>query len=113
MSELLTKQLRFTACLASLIDFAYKRGYGLTLGDAWDADGDGGHMKGSLHKERLAIDLNLFTKDDEGKWMWDHKGTSDAWFSLGLFWETVDPDASWGGRFGDSNHFSFRHGGKK
>jgi len=56
--------------------------------------------------ERLAVDLNLFRG---GKWLdksEDHK-------QLGDYWESLAPDARWGGRFGDGNHYSIEHGGRK
>ena len=87
--------------VALLIQFAYEKGYELTLGDAYATDS---HMQDSLHYSRLAIDLNLFR---DGEWLSrseDHK-------ELGEFWEGIG--GSWGGRFGDGNHYSLAHGGRK
>jgi hypothetical protein len=90
------KQRKFTKMVALLILYAYERGYELTLGDAWATSG---HIDGSFHYKRLAIDLNLF-KDD----VYLTK-TSDHLF-LGEFWESIG--GSWGGRFTrkDGNHYS-------
>lgn len=112
--SLVAKQIEFTNCLCELLKFANSKGYGITLGDAWDADGDGGHMKNSVHYQRLAIDLNLFVKDEQGDWTWVTNGRDPAWTALGLFWENISDHARWGGRFrqGDSNHFSFEHEGR-
>lgn len=107
-----TKQRIFTRMIADLILFAYERGYELTLGDAYRdprAFGPVGTRKyyssaNSLHKERLAIDLNLFK---DGKFLTrteDHK-------ELGEFWEAIG--GTWGGRFNDGNHYSVEHNGRK
>jgi hypothetical protein len=112
MSDTLSKQIEFQRCVWKLLRFAETQGFGLTFGDAWDADGDGGHMKNSLHSQRLAIDLNLFVKDEEGKWTWVTNGSDEAWFTLGLYWEHLHDNARWGGRFKDANHFSFADGGR-
>ena len=107
-----TKQRIFTLMVADLILFAYERGYELTLGDAYRdprAFGAVGTRKyyssaNSLHKERLAIDLNLFK---DGKFLTrteDHK-------ELGEFWEAIG--GTWGGRFNDGNHYSVEHNGRK
>lgn len=90
------KQRKFTKMTALLILYAYERGYELTYGDAWAKTG---HIEGSFHYKRLAIDLNLF-KDDVYL-----RETSDHLF-LGEFWESIG--GSWGGRFSnkDGNHYS-------
>lgn len=95
------KQSEFARMVGELIGFAYANGYELTFGDAWARDG---HKKNSLHYIRLAIDLNLFKA---GKWL---KKTDDH-LPLGEFWESIG--GAWGGRFGDGNHYSLEHNGKK
>ena len=106
------KQRRFAHMVADLIVFAYENGYEVTLGDAYRdprLHGHVGEKKGyssanSLHKDRLAIDLNLFKN---GKFLTaseDHK-------MLGQYWESLG--GSWGGRFNDGNHYSVEHGGRK
>jgi hypothetical protein len=95
------KQSKFAEMVALLILFAKQNGYEVTLGDAYAKSG---HMDGSLHYVRLAIDLNLFK---DGVYL---TKTSDHEF-LGLFWESMD--GSWGGRFNDGNHYSLEHGGSK
>lgn len=110
---MVSKQIEFTQCIGELIAFASKQGYGLTFGDAWDKDRDGGHMPHSVHYLRLAVDFNLFVKDEQGDWTWVTNGRDPAWVALGMFWEGVSDQARWGGRFkqGDSNHFSFENEG--
>lgn len=96
------KQSEFVRMVAELIGFATEHGYELTFGDAYrDPRCPYGHKK-SLHKQRLAIDLNLFR---DGKWLTsteDHR-------ELGEFWESIG--GSWGGRFEDGNHYSLEHEG--
>ena len=113
MSVLGDKQKRFTRHIASLISWAYQQGYALTVGDAYRDPrvfGMVGVMKGygrarSLHKSRLAMDLNLFI---DGEYMED----SESYRPLGEYWESLDADNVWGGRFNDGNHFSHRHQGR-
>lgn len=69
---------------------------------------DAEHMKGSLHYKKLADDLNLFVK---GKYI--RSSTHPAYLKLGRYWERLHPLCAWGGRFGDGNHFSTMHAGKK
>lgn len=106
------KQRHFTRMVGLLIEFAYQNGYELTVGDAFrDPRLHGavgvklgyGHPK-SAHKQRLAIDFNLFK---DGKYLdktEDHQPLGEYWESLG---------GSWGGRFKDGNHYSLEHGGIK
>ncbi|MES2635851.1 MAG: M15 family metallopeptidase [Pseudomonadota bacterium] len=106
------KQRQLPVMLIELLEFAYKNGYEITLGDAYRdprLHGDIGTKKGyghskSAHKQRLAIDLNLFK---DGKYL----TSSDAHKPLGEFWESLG--GAWGGRFGDGNHYSIEHNGIK
>ncbi len=91
------KQSKFASMAALLIQVAYEQGYEVTIGDVWARSG---HIRGSFHYKKLAIDLNLFRG---GKYL---KGTK-AHESLGIFWESLDSEATWGGRFGDGNHYSY------
>jgi len=94
-----------------LIQYAYSRGYELTLGEAYVQtprkcrDGkfveDGVHMPSSLHYTRLAIDLNLFVSGG-----YVIRSDDMAWIDLGSFWKALHPELTWGGDFGDANHFS-------
>lgn len=106
------KQSRFARLVPRLIDKAYGLGFDVTLGDAYRDPrvfGPVGQKRGyghpnSAHKQRLAIDLNLF-KDGE------FLGSTEAHQALGEWWETQDEFARWGGRFRDGNHYSFEHNG--
>mgnify|MGYP003147804439 CR=1 FL=1 len=114
--SLSTKQQRFTECVGTLIAYAYERGYAFTFGDAYRDSrlhGDFGDKRGygaanSVHKLRLAVDLNLFV---DGQYITDTG--HPAYTELGELWESLDADARWGGRFEDGNHFSFEHWGFK
>lgn len=114
MSESLRqKQSRFVRLVARLIVEAEARGYELTFGEAWRtpeqaaanaARGIG--IVNSLHGQRLAVDFNLFKA---GRWL----QSTQAHRPLGEFWESLAPDCRWGGRFGDGNHYSIEHEGRK
>lgn len=81
--------------LADLIIFAYEQGYELTGGDLWAHKG---HKPNSFHYIRLAQDFNLFKN---GVWLEkteDHRPLGEYWQSIG---------GSWGGRWGDGNHYSY------
>ena len=109
------KQRLFSKLVGQLLGKIYEMGYEVTLGDAYRdprLHGNIGVRQGygspnSSHKERLAIDLNLF------------KGgvfltTSEAHKPIGDFWKTLHPDCRWGGDFKspDGNHYSMTNGGR-
>ena len=78
-----SKQRRFTYMVAQLILTAYDMGYELTFGDAYrDPRTTYGHPE-SLHRKRLAVDLNIFKdgvylKDGTG-----HDELHDWWDTMG------------------------------
>lgn len=106
------KQRKLPLMVIQLINFAYSNGYELTFGDAYRdprLHGDLGVKKGyghskSAHKQRLAIDLNLFK---DGVYL----TSTEAHKPLGEYWESIG--GSWGGRFNDGNHYSLEHNGIK
>lgn len=106
------KQRAFTRMIADLIQYAYEAGYELTFGDAYRdprVHGEVGEKKSyssasSVHKERLAIDLNLFVN---GAYI---IGTHPAWDDLHDYWSSL------GGADripNDDNHFSMLHDGRR
>ena len=107
-------QSEFAALVPRLIDRALELGNQVTLGDAfrdWRVHGTVGTKLGyghskSVHKIRLAIDLNLFRN---GVFM----DSTEAHKELGEWWEQQHPLARWGGRFKDGNHYSFEWEGMK
>ncbi len=141
-SELLQKQWRFARSVGVLLDQAHRLGYLVTLGECYRSDeqaeinslGPNGRaavagmierafpllarkirnnpatangIRASLHTERLALDLQLF--DQAGNWLQD----VGPYQRLGESWEALGPDYVWGGRFGDTPHFSIEYQGRK
>jgi len=107
------KQSTFVSLVAQLILEANRRGYELTFAEAYRPPEQaalmakqGKGIKKSLHIDRLAIDLNLFKN---GKFL----SSSDDHEELGNYWESLHPLTRWGGRFGDGNHYSLEHEGRK
>ena len=106
------KQSRFARMIGLLIAYATQQGFEVTFGDAYRDPrvfGQMGQRRGygkanSNHKQRLAIDLNLFYN---GKFM----TSTDSHRILGEFWESIG--GTWGGRFNDGNHYSLEHNGVK
>ena len=115
MTRLSDAQKEFAQHVAELIKFIDSRGYSVTLGDAYRdprSHGEMGTRKAygrakSAHKQRLAIDLNLF--DAEGNYLRD----SRAHAPFGEFWKGLHPENRWGGDFKnpDGNHYSREHWG--
>jgi hypothetical protein len=116
--KLLELQQRFSLMAAQLIGHAVSLGFGVTLGEAWRPPEtarmyakSGKGIAGSLHCERLAIDLNLFAGD---AYLTDYA----SYKQLGEWWESVGTKefpTCWGGRFKsrDANHFSVGYNGRK
>ena len=111
MTSMTEPQWEFLKSLGRLIAYAELHpNIRLTGGDLW---ANAGHMPGSLHYDRLAIDLNLHVKeeftDTPGVFKWRYV-TGDHWFwhDLGAKWLALDPQNRWGGDFTkkDFNHFS-------
>lgn len=105
-------QRDFTYDVMRLIEYAYSMGYELTFGDAYRSprafggqgeEGPYGRAR-SAHKQRLAVDFNLFK---DGEYL---TGTADH-EPLGEYWKTLSEDNVWGGDFDDGNHYSKRYGG--
>lgn len=88
--SLLEKQRRFARMVGVLIGWAYDHGYELTLGDAYRDPRCPYGSEVSLHKQRLAIDLNLYI---EGV----YQKTTEAHKPLGEFWESIGGAGGGGG----------------
>ncbi len=108
--KLSEKQRLFTQCVARLILYAESLGYELTLGHAERCRDCHIGLKRSLHKSRLAIDLNLFKNGKYLKKTKDHQELGEYWERLG---NELGVPLCWGGRFGDGGHYSFSSGGRK
>lgn len=111
---LLAAQQRFTRLLTKLLDYAWIRGYQVTLGETYRPQEtaelyalQGKGAKASLHPLRLAVDLHLFRNGTFLTRTEDHA-------ALGTYWESLDADCRWGGRFTrpDGNHYSLTWGGR-
>lgn len=110
------KQSKFVELVARLINFAIGEGYELTFGEAYRSIEEAARLAGlkkgiknSLHIQRLAIDLNLFK---DGRYL----SSTESHKTLGEWWEsqsTSKYECVWGGRFGDGNHYSIAHEGRK
>lgn len=98
-------QRRFAKMVAELILYIYSQGYEVTLGDAFrdprshGAQGVAGPYGRaySAHKNKLAVDLNLFKN---GVYLPE----TSAHQQFGEWWESKG--GTWGGRFHDGNHYS-------
>lgn len=141
METLGQKQRRFSRAIAKFITWAHGCGYEFTFAEAYRSDeqaeihamgaqgraelvrflmpqfpelarrianNTGNGIRNSLHESRLAIDLNLFVGNT-----WISDGKSLHWKALAEKWESMGKDHRAGYRWGDSNHFSIEHEGRK
>ncbi len=107
------KQRLFAGLVGKLLIHIYEQGYEVTLDwayrppevAAYYADLGIG-IRSSLHTVKLAVDLNLFK---DGVWL----RTTAEHRPFGEWWEEQNPGCCWGGRFGDGNHYSLAHDGRK
>jgi hypothetical protein len=116
IESLAEKRCRFTALIGKLIEHANALGFGVALDQVkrTQAEADANAVSGagithSLHLLGLAADINLYRGALYLPSSADH-------LPLGTFWESLAPDACWGGRFHerpDGNHYSLEHNGVK
>jgi len=97
-----------------LVPYIYSRGYKIRPGDFFrDArvHGEYGEKVGyasarSLHKLKLAADLNLTLEGVYLTKTFDHE-------EFGKYWLSLNPLCRWGGTDGsDGNHYSLEHDGR-
>lgn len=106
------KQEKFSFMVIGLLQKAHDLGFTVRIGDCYRdprAFGQQGEKRlyseaNSAHKNKLAIDLNLFRDGIYLVRTDDHK-------ELGEYWESMG--GCWGGRFNDGNHYSLEHNGIK
>lgn len=115
---LIEKQKIFSRLLAQFIQDLYRRGYEVTLGEAWRPEEvakyyaeQGRGINGSNHINRLAIDLNIFFHKD---WLI----TKEDLEIPGKIWKSYSSsliECCWGGDFKevDAQHFSILHNGTR
>jgi hypothetical protein len=96
------RQSKFAGMVARLIVHAESLGYEITLSYCLRCEDCKVGHENSLHKLKLAIDIDLF-KDGE------YLQTTEAHEPLGLYWESLG--GTWGGRFSDGNHYSLKYKG--
>ncbi len=70
------------------------------------ANNVGSGIRLTLHEIGLALDLNLFR---DGVYL----TKTEDWREIGEHWEGMNPLCRWGGRWGDGNHISLEHEGRK
>lgn len=106
------QQELFMRLVPRLLDKAHEIGFEIRGGDlfrdprVFGALGQSqgyGHPR-SAHKQKLAIDLNLFKDGAFLSATEDHR-------PLGEWWELQHPLCRWGGRFEDGNHYSMERDG--
>ncbi len=105
-------QREFARQVGFLIRHIYAQGYEVTFGDAYRDPRAFGQMgkegpygrAASAHKQRLAVDLNLF-KDNV------YLAETHYHQPFGEYWEALNDHNVWGGRFQDGNHYSRRYNG--
>ena len=105
------KQELFSRLLVYLLTYAHSQGYDIRMGETWrskaaadDNARRGIGIKNSLHRKKLAVDLNLFK---DGKYLTSIEG----YLPLGEYWLSLHPLCRWGGDFKDPYHFSITHRG--
>ncbi len=108
MNTMRSQQAQFALKVAYLIRWAFDHGYELTFGDAYRnpkfsreqlGDDKSYFHDWSYHCKRLAVDFNLFKNGE-------YLVKSEDYKPLGEYWESLDPNNTWGGFWGDGNHFS-------
>lgn len=108
------KQELFATLIAEHVLWLNEQGYKTRLGDLFRdprVHGDVGTKIGygkaySMHKDKCALDINLFLN---GKYL----TTTEDHRASGEMWESRHPLCCWGGRFDDGNHYSLTHQGRK
>jgi hypothetical protein len=108
MSELKDKRIKYTKLLCQLVEWGNNHpNWELAFGRDYDeAHEQFHHMLNSLHYRGLANDLALYISGV-------YQTKTETYEPLGEYWESLDPECAWGGRFNDGNHFSLIYGGKK
>jgi len=105
-------QQKFAQLVGLLIKYVYEHeGWGITFGEAYRTPeqaaiyaNSGAGILDSLHRQRLAIDLNYFINGV-------YKSNASEYLLLGEYWKSLDVNCRWGGDFKsrpDGNHFEYR-----
>jgi len=96
------EQAAFAQDIATFISYIHSKGYYCTFGEAWRSHEqaeiyahEGKGIVNSLHCERLAFDLNLYSP--EGKYLKEAKDYAP----FGRYWCSLNKKNRWGGCFHD------------
>jgi hypothetical protein len=107
------KQRLFTRLVPRLLTRIHGAAHDVALGWAYRPPECAEHLaaagkgiRSSLHTEKLAVDLDLFY---HGTYLSD----TEAHRPFGEYWESLHALCRWGGRWGDGNHYSMEHNGRK
>jgi len=109
------KQELFARLYWRLLQHIEEAGYQVRIGETWrskaaaeDNARRGVGIINSVHRLKLAVDLNLFKN---GRYL----TSSDDHQAFGAWWEDQHELCRWGGRFKnrDGNHYSLEHHGVK
>lgn len=103
-------QEAFARDTVKLYEYIWGNGYTFTYGEAWRHEVmqnwyvENGYSKtmNSKHRQRLAIDINVFSP--EGAYI----TRKDLLQHIGDYWESLSPENKWGGNFEgfeDTPHF--------
>ena len=100
--------------LALLLVYIHSLGYNVRLGHVYRCADCPTGKTNSLHKLKLAVDINLFLNGE-------YLTSTESHRKFGEYWEQLG--GTWGGRFGESspgagdgidgNHYSLPHGGRR
>jgi len=101
-----TKQELFSILIAQHVVWLYEQGYKVRDGHYLRCRDCPVGRKSSLHKDKLAADLNLFKDGIYLTTTEDHRISGEKWESRHEF-------CSWGGHFKDGNHYSLKHNGRR
>lgn len=105
-------QSKFARDVAKLIERATSLGYDVAFGWAYRPPEFAQiyeklkiGVARSIHELKLGVDLDLFINGV-------YQEMTEAHQPLGEYWESLDPENRWGGRFArpDGNHYSRRWG---
>lgn len=105
-----SKQAKFTQMIIILYLVAAVLGYRVRDGHAYRCSNCHQGNKLSLHKDRLARDLIIDMKI-HNRWVYQRDDRNGCYSKLGQFWKLLG--GTFGGDWGDFNHFSLAYGGRK
>lgn len=99
------ERCQFTELLCVLVQEMVRRGYKVAFDEGTEhltaKDPTSDHKVGSKHHEGLAMDILLYKPE--------YLRRTEDYEEMGLFWESLNPKCTWGGRFRspDGNHVSW------